>query len=264
MFKFGSEVAKQAPQFVPDEEARSWIEEGLAMHARRLGPPAARPQLIVDPMGRGHIPGDLDGMFELMCGVQEEIGQSDVEFTLLEVGDAPPELPGGFSALGDPTGQMLHGFHREGEYALLLAPAIFRLPELLFASVARELGRIAIHRAGGHDPSVEPGDYEADAELASIALGMGVWVANGAYVFENACCGGGCGIDLRSLRAGLSMPEATYATAIDAQRKGLSRRALAKHLQPTQRAAFKKNWSFCSKNEPLALAAATSRGELGA
>ena len=35
-------------------------------------------------------------------------------------------------------------------------------------------------------------------------------------MFENACCCGGCGINLRSVRAGLSLPEVSYALALDA------------------------------------------------
>lgn len=264
MFGLGTDAAKTAVDFVPGEDARAWIAQGLATHASRLGPLAAKQQLIVDPMGKGRTPGDLDGLFDLMCGVQEEIGQEEVEFTLLEVGDAAPQLPDGFAPLGDPTGQMLHGFHRDGEYVVLFSPGVFRVPQLLFASVARELGRIAVHLVGGHDAAIEPADFEADAELASVALGMGVWVANGAYVYENACCGGGCGIDLKSLRAGLSMPEATLAVALDGHRKGLSRRAIARHLEPTQRAAFKKNWGVAAGQSLPMLGAATSRGELGA
>jgi hypothetical protein len=264
MFRFGSDAAKTAVEFVPGDDAREWIAQGLAQHANRLGLLGAKPQLIVDPMGKGHVPRDLDGLFDLMCGVQEEIGQEDVEFTLLEIGESAPRLPDGFAPLGDPTGQMLHGFHRDGEYVLLFSPGVFRVPQLLFASVARELGRIAIHLKGGHETSVEPPDFEADAELASVVLGMGVWVANGAYVYENACCGGGCGIDLKSLRAGLSMPEAVLALALDGHRKGLSRRAIGKHLEPTQRAAFKKNWSAAAGQQLPMLGAASNRGELGA
>lgn len=264
MFHFGSEAAKTAVEFVPGDDARAWIGQGLAQHASRLGPLAAKPQLIVDPMGKGHVPRDLDGLFDLMCGVQEEIGQGEVEFTLLEIGDGAPQLPEGFAPLGDPTGQMLHGFHRDGEYVVLFSPGLFRVSQLLFASVARELGRIAVHLTGGHDASVEPQDFEADAELASVVLGLGVWVANGAYVYENACCGGGCGLDLKSLRAGLSMPEAVHAVALDGHRKGLGRRAIGKHLEPTQRAAFKKNWSVAAGQPLPMLGAASSRGELGA
>jgi hypothetical protein len=180
-------------------------------------------------------------------------------FTLYELENDPKVEPG-FVPLGDPQGQMMHTFVRDGEFLMVVMPQIFRVAELLKASVARELGRIAVHIAGGHQ--IEPEEIEADAELAAVVLGMGTWVANGAYIYENACCGGGCGIDLSSIRAGLSMPEACFAVAADAQRRGLSRRAIARQLAATQRAAFKASWSSIAKQRSfLALDPALSLPE---
>jgi hypothetical protein len=261
MFDFSS---AKSVDFLPDDDARAWIADGLRDLLAKLGEPATRPRLLLDaPVSK---PSSLDDLFSLMCGVQEEIGQGDVEFILLEMDGAKPEIPPGFTPLGDPGGQLMHTFARPmanapDELLVLALPAIFRVQELVLASVARELGRIAIHIAGGH--MVEPQDYEADAELAAVALGMGVWVANGAYVYENACCGGGCGIDLKTVRAGLSMPEACFALAIDAHRKGLPRRVAGRHLEPTQKAAFKKSWSYVgSQPELKQLAAAPTRAVL--
>ncbi len=131
--------------------------------------------------------------------------------------------------------------------------------------MARELGRLGLHRTGGYLVGDQPEDgseWEAESELSAITLGMGVWVANGAYVFENGCCGGGCGIDLGSLRAGLSVPEVAFALAADAQRKGLGRFGVARHLEPTQKAAFRKNWGVAKSSPVPALAAPTNAGEL--
>ena len=231
----------QPVRFVPDDAARGWLAASLADLRRRLGPPATVPHIITDLPARVPKPTDLDSAFDFMCAIQEQIGQGEVEFALVELEESRPPVPAGFEPLGDPEGQLLHTFQRDQELLVLLAPAIFRLPQLVLASIARELGRIAIHRAGGHG-DIEPADYEAHAELAAVTLGMGVWVANGSYVFENACCGGGCGIDLRSIRAGLSLPEACYALALDAASKGLSRRLVGRRLDSTQRAALKDNW----------------------
>jgi hypothetical protein len=237
--------ASKAVDFLPDDDARAWVAEGLSDLWQRLGEPATRPRVFGPPDTNV---GNFDDLFDAFCGVQAEVGQEDVEFTLLEIDDKP-EIPKGFVPLGNPEGQMMHTFARAEEFLVIVAPAVFRLPELVFASIAREVGRIAVHLAGGH--KVEPDDFEGDAELAGIALGMGPWVANGAYVFENACCGGGCGIDLRSVRTGLSMPEACFATALDAQRKGISRRAVTKHLASTQTAAFKRSWGYVGKAPEL-------------
>jgi hypothetical protein len=254
MWNFG---AAKSVDFLPDDDARAWVADGLLDHASRLGELASTPRVI----GIADRPHDLDALFEMMCGVQAEIGQQDVEFTLLEMAPEKPEIPPGFVPLGNPDGQLMHTFARGEEFLTLVVPAIFRVPALIFSSVARELGRIGVHRVGGH--RVEPDDFEGDAELAAVALGMAVWVANGAYMFENACCGGGCGVDLKSIRAGLSMPEACFAAALDGQRKGLSRRAIAKHLEPTQRAAFKRSWSWVDEQPERKALGPSSAAALG-
>jgi hypothetical protein len=239
--------------FLPDAEAQSWVATELANVASVLGPSAQVPRLLTDPPSSLEVPKDLDALFDLTCEVQGAIGQEDVEFTLLELEPGQPPVPPGFDAIGQAEGHMLHAFVREDEYLLLFMPAIFRKEQLVLGAMARELGRIALHRAGQVPEEPEGAELEVQAELAAVALGMGVWVANGSYVFENACCGGGCGIDLKGLRAALSMPEACFALALDGQRKGFSRRSVARYLDATQKAAFKKNWSACKKSPQLAL-----------
>jgi len=271
-----SGLVASSPEFVPNEDARDWIAKGVVELAGRLGPAAQQPRLLTDAsevgFGGSKTPGDLDSLFDMICGVQEVVGQAEVELTLLEVDDrgGPPKLPSNYTSLGDGTGKLLHTLRGPDEYLVLFTPAAFKVRELLFASIARELGRVALDRAGlAVDPEGGPDaalEWEADAELAGILLGMGIWVANGAYLFENACCGGGCGVDLRSLRVGLSMPEACYALALDSQRKGVRRRSVVRHLAPTQKAATKKCWSHLGASLPAALAAAAPevRGQLRA
>jgi len=241
---FGSSSQPEI-DFLPEDDARAWVADGLMSVAARIGEPASAPQLF----SRSKPPRDPDDLFEMMCDVQAQVGQSDVDFGLVDMVDKAPEVPPGFVPLGNPTGQLMHTFRRNDEYVTVVAPTLFRKAELLFASAARELGRIALAISGGHQ--MEPKDFESEAELAAIAVGMGVWVANGSYVFQNSCCGGGCGIDFRSLRTGLSMPEACFATALDGHRKGLSRRSLAKHLESNQKAAFKRSWGHIAKAPEL-------------
>lgn len=235
-------ASTSAIDFLPDVDARSWIEDGLRDHIRRLGLEARSPTLVRAPPPRG--PRTIDDLFELICGVQAQIGQAGVEFTMIEL-SRPQDIPSTYSPLGNPQGQLLHTFAQADELLLVASPQLFRVRTVLYASVARELGRIAIQRTGGH--TVQPEDHEADAELGAIALGLGIWVANGSYVFENGCCGGGCGVDLGSLRAGLSLPEACYAVALDAQRRGLSRWTALRELEATQKAAAKQSWRHLAK-----------------
>ncbi|MCR9161433.1 MAG: hypothetical protein ACE37F_29665 [Nannocystaceae bacterium] len=241
---FGSSSQPEI-EFLPDDDGRAWVADTLQSVVARVGPGATKPHLF----SRAKPPRDPDDLFEMMCDVQGQVGQGDVDFGLVDMVDKAPEVPPGFVPLGNPAGQLMHTFRRNDEFVTVVAPTIFRKAELLFAGAARELGRIALAIGGGHH--LEPHEYEAEAEIAAITLGMGVWVANGSYVFQNSCCGGGCGIDFRSLRTGLSMPEACFATALDGHRKGLSRRSIAKHLESNQKAALKRSWSFVGKTPEL-------------
>ena len=249
MLQFGAQAAK-APDFVPEVKTRAWLAESMAAVIAHLGPAARRQQWITATPLKGAAPRDLDALFDLICAAQEHVGQGDLEFTIAEPLPGKAPVPPGFEAIGDPTGHLMHTFARGKELALLVMPQIFRAPTLLLGCVARELGRMGLWAQGAPSEALARVDAEAAAELAAISLGLGVWVANGAYMFENACCGGGCGIDLRGVRAGLSLPEASYALALDAQRKGLSRRAAAKQLEATQEAAFKKCWDACGADVP--------------
>ncbi len=261
MYLFGTNAT--APTFIPDEETRRWLATSLQAVISQLGAPALRPQWFTDTPARGvRAPRDLDSLFDFICAAQEQVGQSDLEFTLVDLQPGQPPVPHGFTPLGDATGHLLHSFARAQELVLVVAPQLFRVPSLLLGHVARELGRLGLWQQPG-TPAVAELDSEAAAELAGIALGMGTWVANGAYMFNNACCGGGCGIDLGSVRAALSMPEAVYALGLDAQRKGLGRRQAGKILESTQAAALKASWDACAPHLP-ALPAARSGGALRA
>lgn len=240
MFQFG---ATPKVEFLPEPDAQGWVAERLQAHRRRFDGPAITAPLL-DPAPCEQVK-NSDALLALFAAVQREVGLEALDVGLAEVDDGG--VPPGFVALGNPEGQMLHTFHHQGEYVVACVAGVFRVPELLGAAVAREIGRIAIHAAGGHEPDVGPEDFEADAELAAVTLGLGAYVANGSYIFENSCCGGGCGIDLKSLRAGLSMPEACFAAAADARLRGLSARAVAKHLSPTQAAAFKSAYRAYKK-----------------
>ena len=268
--------AGSSPQFVPQDDARDWIANAIAELATKLGAAAHRPQLLTDGAGLGfgpsRTPGNLDSLFDMICAVQETVGQGDVELELVELDGSAPRLPDTYSSLGDSQGKLLHTLRGPGEYLIMFTPAAFKVRELLLASIAREVGRIALDLAGVQPvldedkPAESLMQWEADSEIAATMLGMGIWVANGAYLFENACCGGGCGVDLRSLRAGLTMPEACYTLALDSQRKGMRRRSVVKHLSPTQKSATKQCWGHVGRNTPPALAAAGPevRGALSA
>src|SRR5690554_3366851 len=168
-----SGLVANAPQFVPDESGRDWIANGVIELASRLGPAAHQPRLLTDAseigFGKSKTPHNLDSLFNMICAVQEVVGQADVELTVLELDErgAAPKLPGNYVSLGDSNGKLLHTLRGPDEYLMLFSPALFKVRELLFASVARELGRVALDRAGLtlNLDALPPGGSQADALL---------------------------------------------------------------------------------------------------
>jgi hypothetical protein len=57
------------------------------------------------------------------------------------------------------------------------------------------------------------------------------------------------------------MPEACFGLALDARRRGVSPRAAAKHLESTQRAAFKRSASFVQRTPQLLAREPAALGE---
>ena len=226
---------------VPRDEDRVWLESALASVVDQLGGIAASTRLVTPPSRPIR---DLDALFTLICDVQAHVGQRELEFELVD-GDSPlPPLPGPLVAIGEPKGHLLHTMRAGSELVMLASRGLFKVQHLLVAHVAREIGRLALVQAGAFGEGVRGvvrDEPEAASELAAITLGLGPWVLNGSAVFENACCGGGCGVNLRSIRAGLSMPEAAYAVAMDARRRRLSSWSLSRMLDSNQRAAFKQS-----------------------
>jgi hypothetical protein len=251
MFLFGTSAAASAPNFLPDEDSRSAIADALQAVIAQLGPPAAAPRWLTDASA----PRDLDGLFDFLCSVQAQVGQRDIEFTLLDMRPGEP-VPQGFTPLGDPNGHLLRTYSRARELVLYVAPQVFKVPSLLLGHVARELGRLGLWQQPT-TPAVAELDSEVAAELAGVALGMGTWVANGAYMFNNACCGGGCGIDLGSVRAALSMPEAVLRPRPRRPAQGPRPPPRRHALESTQAAALKASWDACAPHLP-ALPAATA------
>jgi len=226
---------------VPREEDRGWLESALASVVEHLGPLAAGTRLVTPPSRPVR---DLDELFTLICDVQAHVGQRELEFELVD-GDAPlPPMPAPLVAIGEPKGHLLHTMRAGTELVMVASRGLFKVQDLLAAHVAREIGRLSLVQAGAFGEAargVVREEPEAASELAAISLGLGPWVLNGSAVFENACCGGGCGVNLRSIRAGLSMPEAAYAVALDARRRRLSGWSLSRMLDSNQRAAFKQS-----------------------
>lgn len=164
-----SGLVASAPQFIPNEDSREWIASGVVELAARLGSAASQPRILTDGssfgFGTSRTPRNLDGLFDMICAVQEQVGQSEIELTLLEVDErgATPKLPDGYASLGDSRGKLLHTLRGPDEYLLLFTPAVFKVRELMLASIARELGRIG----GGGEPDGRAGALLAVNDVAA-------------------------------------------------------------------------------------------------
>ena len=255
MFSFGSSASVNL-EFLPDPDSRLWILRELVHAIARLAPhsDSARGWFHVPKTG---VPGNIDQFLDWVCSIQAQIGQQDLELTLLPLQHDSPAIPKDYRALVSGEGQLIQTLYGRSEYVMVFTPALFKKAELFFASVARELGRIAIFEVvrDAATPSAPDLLEHAYAEIAAHALGLGVWITNGAYIFENGCCGGGCGVNLKSLRTGLSMPESAFALALDGLRRAEKKRSIAKQLAPNQKAAFLAAWKHLEAIEPSTLRA---------
>jgi hypothetical protein len=235
---------------VPNDDDRTWLMKSLVEVVGHLGPHATSTRLLAPPSRKVQ---DFDALFAMICEVQANVGQHEVEFELVD-GDGPlPPLAAPLVAIGEAKGHLMHTMRAGEELVLVASRTVFKVQNLLAAHVAREVGRMALVQAGAFIDT-PPGprgvvrdEPEAASELAAISLGLGPWILNGSAIFENACCGGGCGVNLRSIRAGLSMPEAAYAVALDAHRRRLSGWSLSRMLESNQRAAFKQSTRAVSR-----------------
>jgi hypothetical protein len=111
-------------------------------------------------------------------------------------------------------------------YRVLVAANDVGNADVLTTSLARSVGALVLYEAG---EEVEPGAED----IAAVACGLGVLVANGAAVWAKSCGG------LRMTQAtSLSVEETTVALALFVAVNGTKRSAARAHLGATQREAF--------------------------
>ena len=107
-----------------------------------------------------------------------------------------------------------------------------------------------------------------------IGLEIHVQLATRSKIFSGAATTFGAEPNTQACAVDLAMPgtlpvlneqavnfAVMFGLAVDSQRKGISRRAVAKHLEPNQRAAFKRSWGYVKKQP--ALSAAPTMAALG-
>ncbi len=118
-------------------------------------------------------------------------------------------------------------------------------PVVLTCNVARALGHIFLFETLEEGEQVDQ-PQEITGELAAVALGFGVLLMEGSYIYSKSCGGP------RIARVTLMGPaELGLATALFVQSGGHSARDARKVLDTTQRAAFSEAMTWCDSNQAL-------------
>jgi hypothetical protein len=118
-------------------------------------------------------------------------------------------------------------------------------PVVLTTNVARALGYVFLMETRAEGETIDP-PIDVTADLAAVALGFGVLLLEGSYIYQKSCGGPSIG---RVTKLGTG--ELAIATALFAARGGLSARAARKELGATQRSMFAEAEAWADTNREL-------------
>src|SRR5690606_12695128 len=115
-------------------------------------------------------------------------------------------------------------------------------PVVLTTALVRAVSEIFLHEAEAWD-AFDPRERDAAIDLCGSALGFGVLLCNGSYIYSTSCGG-------VSVASATSLPveELTLALAIQVVLHGLSPRPAKKHLDTTPRAHFEAGHAWAASN----------------
>lgn len=231
---------------LPDDEALRWIVRtyaGLrARHGDGIGEPA-----IVQPTGEFFPDAfrlDAPSVERFLRRMIEHAPISDHLEIDLAFSEAPEGRAGGCGS--DACGAGVPGAARranvepvEPGYRVWVAASEVPRADLLAGSLSRAIGGLVLHEA---DETVDA----ATSEVAAVACGFGVLLANGAAVWAKGCGG------LRMASATvLSVEEIGVALALFAALHGRKPSEARAHLGPTQREAFDEGVDWVDSNPML-------------
>ena len=122
-------------------------------------------------------------------------------------------------------------------YVIDLDVADVRHPVVLTTALARAIGTLVVHEAGD---DVAPVAVPARSEIAAVASGFGVLLANGAYIYGKSC--GGASV-VQATRH--SVEEITHLLALFVRQHEVKPGSLRSALELTPREAldiYERNW----------------------
>jgi hypothetical protein len=233
---------------LPDDDALRWLVSTYARlrasHGQAIGaPPLLQPtgEFFPDPFQPDAA--SVARLLQRMIGYGPIADDLPLEIAFLAPGDDERAGTGCGSLACGSRGSDGPGARDvedvDGKYRLFLSATDIGNPDVLATSLARCVGSLVLFEAGE-----EAGAEKS--ELAAIACGFGVLVANGAAVWAKSCGG------LRMTRATfLSVEEVAVALALFVAVHG-GRGSLARaHLGVTQREAFDLARDWVDSNSPL-------------
>ncbi len=116
---------------------------------------------------------------------------------------------------------------------------------ILTTNIARSLGYVFLLESRAEGESIDP-PIDVTADLAAVALGFGVLLLEGSYIYQKSCRGPAVG---RVTKLGAA--ELSIATALFVACGGHSARAARKELGTTQRALFGEAHAWADSNPEL-------------
>jgi hypothetical protein len=193
--------------------------------------------------------GDIESLERLVCRMQGYAGLEATEIGVRFSGEEPGEgsscSPAKASSCGScaPTvpGADEVGLERTADgFTMTLPRSVVAHPIAMTSTVARMLGAVRLLEAGETNPTAER------AELSAVALGFGVLLLEGSYVYAKSCGGP----SVTKLTA-LGCAELSFAFSLFSATEGHSIGDARKELSTTQRAAIDEAWALVRSNKKL-------------
>jgi hypothetical protein len=233
---------------LPSDDALRWIVRTYARlraaHGEAIGAPAlVHPTTAFFPDEfRADAPG-VAGLLHRMMTYAPIADDLPVELAFLSEDDGKSSTGCGSIACGTGAGLAVRarGVEAlEGGYRVFVPVADVGHPDLLTTSLARSIGALVLGEAG---EQTGPEAAAETAEVAAVACGFGVLLANGAAVWAKSCGG------LRMACAtSLSVEETAVALALFVAVHGVKESEARAHLQTTQREAFDLALAWVASN----------------
>jgi hypothetical protein len=189
--------------------------------------------------------GDLESVERLLCRMQGYAGLEATEITLSLAGlgaDGASCSSGKASSCGScaaptPGSDEIALARSASGYSIQLPASFVAHPIGLTSTLARLLGGIRFIESGAAEADAE------QAELSAVALGFGVLLLEGSYIYAKSCGGPSVG-KLTALGCG----ELSWAFSLFLKVEGHEPGPAKKELSTTQRACFDEAWALASSS----------------